>query len=130
MGLRRAYRIQETKSTWPTINKYAFGLELMFPRFMDIMTKEAMIEAFIWLCKLSDIIRDIAVFQERNRFDRKWSDSRIDKEDIMPEFNQVSQFDCQLKSWREGYLEVIGNYINSPKPGFCKVPNYALIINK
>lgn len=97
---------------------------------MDVTTKKATIDAFIWLCKLSDIIRDIAVFHERNRFDRKWSDGLIDKAHIMPELNQVSQFDCELKIWREGYLKVNGTYINLAKPGFSKMPNYTLIINK
>jgi hypothetical protein len=130
IALRRAYRIQEVKVSWPVVDVTDFGLEVMFPKFVDVKAKRAAIEAFIWLCKLSDIIRDVAVFHERNCFHRTWSGSLIDKAALMPELNQVSQFDCRLKNWKEGYLKVNGDYIRSPKPNMSKMPNYVQIINE
>lgn len=130
MGLRRPYRLQEAKSTWPVVDKSDFGLEVMFPKFISVDTKRAMIDSFIWLCKLSDIMRDLSVFHESNRFDREWSDSHIDGAAIMPELTKVSGFDSRLRSWEDGYRKINGEFIKSFIPGQCKMPNYVLIINK
>ena len=128
IALRCPYRIQEAKSAWPIVSETDFGLEVMFPQFMTVKTKRAVIDSFIWLCKLSDIMRDIAVFHERKRFDREWSDNIIDRATIMPEASRVSQFDSQLRNWREEYLKVSSEYITSLKPGTSKMPNYVLMI--
>jgi hypothetical protein len=40
----------------------------------------------------------------------------------------VSQYDGQLRDWREEYLKLNGEYINSLRPGCSKMPNYVLII--
>jgi hypothetical protein len=102
----------------------------MFPKFMNTETKRAMIDSFIWLCKLTDIMRDIAVFHESNRFDREWSDSRMDGTSIMPELTKVSEFDSRLRNWEEGFRKINGDFIKSPVAGRCKMPNYVLIMNK
>jgi hypothetical protein len=73
-------------------------------------------------------MRDIAVFHENNRFDREWSDSYIDGAALMPELTRVSEFDSQLKSWKDGYLKVNGDIIKFPMAGTSKMPNYVLII--
>lgn len=127
-ALRRAYRIQEAKATWPVVSISEFGLEVMFPRFMDVKTKRTVLEAFIWSCELTDILRDVAVFHENNSFDREWSGGLIDKAQIVPEITQVSQFDNRLKNWKEGYLKLTGDYIKSLLPRSCRLPNYVLII--
>jgi Fungal specific transcription factor domain len=129
-ALRRNYRIQEAKSTWPLVEVSDFGLEVMFPKYVDVKTKRAVIDAFIWLCKLSDIIRDVAIFHENNSFGREWSDSRIERAEIVPEITQVTQFDNQLKNWREGYLKINGEFVKSLIPRLTKMPNYVLIINE
>jgi hypothetical protein len=128
IALRRPYRIHEAKSTWPIVNEADFGLEVMFPKFMIARTKRTMIDSFIWLCKLSDIMRDIAVFHEKKRFDREWSNSLIGSATILAEELQVSQFHIQLRDWKEGYLKLNGEYIKSLTPGSSKMPNYVLII--
>lgn len=87
-----------------------------------------MIDSFIWLCKLSDIIRDIAVFHEKSRFDREWCGSLISSAAVITEASQVSQFDGQLRNWKEEYLEVNSEYLNSSRPGSPKMPCYVLII--
>lgn len=129
-ALRRNYRIQEAKSNWPLVEVSDFGLEVMFPRFVDVKTKRAVIDSFIWLCKLSDIIRDVAIFHENNSFGREWSDSRIERADIVPEISQVTQFDNRLKKWREGYLKVNGDFIKSLVPRCPRMPNYVLLVNE
>jgi len=128
IALRRPYRIQEAKSTWPIVSDADFGLEVMFPKFTNVKTKRTLVDSFIWLCKLSDIMRDIAVFHERKRFDREWSDGLINRATLIPEANQVQQFDSQLRSWKEEYLKVNGEYVKSLRPGIPKFPNYVLII--
>jgi hypothetical protein len=130
VALRRAYRIQESKSSWPVVSVSDFGLEVMFPRFMDAKTKRTVLEAFIWMCELTDIIRDVAVFQENNSFDREWSGGFLDKAQFVPEITQVSQFDNRLKNWKEGYLKITGDYIKSLMPRSCRLPNYALIVSE
>lgn len=102
----------------------------MFPRYMDAKTKRTVLEAFICLCDLSDIVRDVAVFHEENSFDREWSGGLIDKAAIVPEITQVSQFDNRLKNWKEGYLKLAGEYIKSILPRSCRMPNYLLIIGE
>jgi hypothetical protein len=129
-ALRRNYRIQEAKSTYPLVEISDFGLEVMFPKFVDVKTKRAVIDAFICLCKLSDIIRDVAIFHEENSFGREWSDSRIERADIVPEITKVTQFDNKLKKWREEYLKLNGEFIKSLVPRITKMPNYVLIINE
>ena len=128
IAMRRPYRIHEAKSSWPLVTEADFGLEVMFPKFITVKTKKSLIQAFIWLCKLSDVMRDIAVFHEQTRFDREWSGKRIDQAKIMSEASRVSQFDTQLRSWREEYLKVNGEYIASLKVGTSKFPNYVLMI--
>ena len=128
IALRRPYRIHEAQSTWPIISEADFGLEVMFPKFTNVKTKRTLVDSFIWLCKLSDIMRDIAVFHERTRFDREWTDGRIDRATLILEANQVQQFDSQLKNWKEEYLKANGEYVRSLRPGTSKFPNYVLII--
>ena len=128
IALRRPYRIHETKTTWPLVTEADFGLEVMFPRFTTIRTKKILIQSFIWLCKLSDTMRDIAVFHEQTRFDREWSNNCVDQAKIMFEASQVSQFDSLLRSWRGEYLKVNGEYIASLRVGTSKFSNYVLVI--
>ena len=127
-GLRRAYRIQEVKAVWPVVKQIDFGLEVMFPRFIDTETKHAMIDAFIWLCKLTDIMRDIAVFHETNRFDREWAGGHASEATVVPSLTRVSQFDGLLRNWKTGYQEAYDYLITTPVPYRCKMPNYILVI--
>jgi GTP1/Obg family GTP-binding protein len=122
--------MQENKGTWPTVKKEDFGLEIIFPKFASATTKVTAIESFIWLCKLSNIMRDIANFHEKRRFDREWADKLVDETDVVPELAQVSRFSNQLKNWKEEYLKVSGEYIKSIRPGTSKMPSYVLIICK
>ena len=128
IALRRPYRIHEAKKTWPIVSESDFGREVMFPRFMTVKAKRTTIDSFIWLCKLSDIMRDIAVFQEKKRFDREWSNTLLNSAAIIPEASQVSQFENRLKNWKEEYVKVNGDYIRTLRPGTSKMPNYVLII--
>jgi hypothetical protein len=129
-ALRRGYRIQEARSTWPLVSISDFGLEIMFPRFMDTKTKRTSLEAFISLCDLTDIIRDVALFQETNSFNREWSGGVLDKAAIVPEITQVSQYDNRLKHWKEDYLKLAGDYIKALPPRSCRVPNYVLLVSE
>jgi len=95
---------------------------------MTVKAKRTTIDSFIWLCKLSDIMRDIAVFQEKKRFDREWSNTLLNSAAIIPEASQVSQFENRLKNWKEEYVKVNGDYIRTLRPGTSKMPNYVLII--
>ncbi len=130
IALRRPYRMQENKGTWPPVKKEDFGLEIIFPKFTTTTTKVTAIESFIWLCKLSNIMRDVANFHEKRRFDREWADKIVDETDVVPELAQVSRFSNQLKNWKEEFLKISGEYIKSIRPGTSKMPSYVLIICK
>jgi hypothetical protein len=130
VALRRFSRIQENKSTWPIITEADFGPEVMFPKFMTVKRKQAVLQSFIWWCSLSDIIRDIAVFQEKKRVDQERSDGLVTEAAVISELAQVSRFDNRLRTWKKGYLQVSSDYIRSMKPGTSKLPNHVLIIGE
>lgn len=44
-----------------------FGLEVLFPWFIDVPSKRIHLQFFLWLCQLSDIMRSIVVLSRAIR---------------------------------------------------------------
>ena len=125
-GLRRPYRLHESKSGWKTVTDKDFGLEAIFPRFVSVHSKHNTIAAFLWLCKLSEIGAAITLFQEDNRFEREWSDQLKDRTEVTRELHQVSTFDFQLKQWKKDTQKACEEAINVAPVGTSKMPFYIL----
>lgn len=127
-GLRRPHRLQEAESDWAQIEESEFGAEVIFPRFVDTQTKKTTVRAFIWFCRLTDIMRTIAVFQENNRFEREWSDGHLDRQALISELTQVSIFDRQLKDWRRDYEKSLGSVLKDTTLRRSLIHSYSLIV--
>jgi hypothetical protein len=127
-GLRRPHRLQEAESDWALIKETDFGIEVLHPRYVDVGYKRAMAKAFISLCKLTDIMRTIAVFQENNRFEREWSEGSISREAIMTELTEVSRFDKQLKDWKDEYKEFNKKVLENTALGQSLIFVYNIVV--
>lgn len=101
LGMRRPYRLHKDPFEEPLISELDFGLEATSPFYTDIQSKRVSIMGFIWLCKLSEIMAAIAVFQRRHRFSRDWDG---DAGGInASELEEVSGFDQDLKDWQQSF---------------------------
>lgn len=111
LGMRRPYRLHKDPYNEMMISELDFGLEATSPMFTDIRTKRIAIMGFVWLCKLSEIMAAIAVFQRRNRFSRDWATDGVG---ISPsELEQVSVFDRALREWQDAFeahaIDLVGH---------------------
>ena len=125
-GLRRPYRLHEPALGWKAVTERDFGLETIFPRYVSVLSKRDTIAAFLWLCKLTDIVSAMTVFQEDSRFEREWSDNVKDRTEITRELQQISMFDAQLKKWRKEFQKESEEAIENAKPEISKMPFYVL----
>jgi hypothetical protein len=101
LGMRRPYRLHKDPFQEPLISELDFGLEATSPLYTDVQSKRIAISGFIWLCKLSEIMAAIAVFQRRNRFSRDWDGDGIGIS--TSELEQVSAFERDLREWKEAF---------------------------
>lgn len=101
LGMRRPYRLHKDPFQESLISELDFGLEATSPLYTDIQSKRIAIMSFIWLCKLSEIMAAIAVFQRKNRFSRDWDADGIGIS--TSELEQVSVFDQDLKDWKDAF---------------------------
>lgn len=96
LGMRRPYRLHREPFQDPMTLEQDFGLEAVSPVFTDIQRKRIEIAGFVWLCKLSEIMAAVAVFQRRNRFARDWvGDSSVD----MSELAELRDLDQDITNW-------------------------------
>lgn len=101
LGMRRPYRLHKDPFEEPLISELDFGLEATTPLYTDVHSKRISVMAFISLCKLSEIMAAIAVFQRRNRFSRDWDGNSNSVN--ASELEAVSAFDQDLKDWMESF---------------------------
>ena len=99
--MRRPYRLHKAPFQEKLITELDFGLEATSPAFTDIESKRISILAFVWLCKLSEIMAAIAVFQRRNRFSRDWNGESVGSS--TSELKEVTAFDRDLTKWKEAF---------------------------
>lgn len=127
-GLRRQHRPQDADSEWVPIEETDFGMEIVYPKFVDIDHKMGMVKAFIWLCKLTDIMSKVAVFQDNNRYERKWSDDLVSRDFIRSESEEVVVFDKQLRSWKQEYQQTNSDFIHEVPAGRSVIFLYNMLV--
>jgi hypothetical protein len=101
LGMRRPYRLHKAPYEEQLISQLDFGVEAASPSYTDIETKRISILAFVWLCKLSEIMAAIAVFQRRNRFLRDWDGESVGSS--ASELKEAMEFDRDLCKWKEDF---------------------------
>jgi hypothetical protein len=101
IGLRRPHRLHKVPSEVAVISEQDFGSEEVAPFYTDIGSKRMEILAFIWLCRLSEIMAAIAAFQNRINFDRDWNGAGSG--DNSAELEDVILLDRRLDSWRASF---------------------------
>ena len=101
LGMRRPYRLHTAASEKYPISHVDFGLEAANPSFVDRHSKNLQIRAFIWLCKLSDVMAAMAIFQQRNRFAQDWSGQNLDSS--AQELEEATAFEADLKDWQDSF---------------------------
>jgi hypothetical protein len=95
---------------------------------MTAAAKNAMMSAFIWLCKLGDIMMSVGVFLRSNP--GEWQQRR---DFIMPveEINEVRALEAQLEEWRAAYGREFIPAVAQDLPPYCKIQLFSLqIINR
>lgn len=95
--MRRPHRLHKTAKKSADIEETDFGIEERCPQYSDIRTKRVNMLAFMWLCKLSRIMEELAVIQRRTKFARDWEGNKM--ENIMPELKELNCLHQELKSW-------------------------------
>ncbi|KIX06613.1 uncharacterized protein Z518_04589 [Rhinocladiella mackenziei CBS 650.93] len=99
LGLRRLHRLHEKNSTWPMVTSADFGAEAICPKYMPLNSKKVMMGAFIWLCKLSELMAEIGEFQLKTGFDREWRGKPEETNAIMQRIVQTSKFESRVNAW-------------------------------
>ncbi|KAI9743670.1 MAG: hypothetical protein M1818_002986 [Claussenomyces sp. TS43310] len=75
-----------------------FGLEVLFPGYTSEVAKKEHVSLFILLCRLSNIMENVAIFQRNACFARDWSKTSAS---LTPqEVKYVAGFERELRSWR------------------------------
>ncbi len=110
LGMRRVHRLHLPSCIRPMIYEKDFDLKMNIFHPIQLKSKRISMVAFIWFCKLSEIMTAMTVFQRKSKFSRDWTSSS--DEPGLEEVEQVFIFEGHLKSWREGFetavLKVIG----------------------
>lgn len=88
-----------TKENWYRVKREDFGLEVCLPRYSSASERGNLVDAFLLLCRLSEILADIIDFEMGVK--RKLKDRRvtIGREEVL----KVSQFDVRLREWKRGF---------------------------
>jgi hypothetical protein len=109
--MRRPYRLHRGPSEEDTISQFDFRLDVASYAADEIHQKEIANLAFVWLCKLSEIMAAIAVFQQQTRFSREWNGESI--RNSISELVEVTAFDRDIRKWKDEFEadvdDVIGN---------------------
>lgn len=102
LGMRRPYRLHRGPCEEALLTPTDFDLKVTADQQRtDIQSKRIAILAFVWLCKLSEIMAAIAVFQRQTRFSREWNGE--DVRDSTSELEQVTAFDRDIREWKEQF---------------------------
>jgi hypothetical protein len=98
LGMRRPERLFKTTATPPLPTEADFGLDAVLPYYTTVSTKRKLIRLFSMLCKLSNVMEDIAFFQRNTRFSKQWDFKGSDL--VRQEMGLVVEFECRLKAWK------------------------------
>jgi hypothetical protein len=105
IGMRRPHRLHRVPSEVFIISAKDFGLEEVTPFYTNTESKRIEILAFIWLCKLSEIMAAIAVFQNRINFDRDWNGASSGSSST--ELEEIIILDGRLEFWRDSFKSAV-----------------------
>lgn len=110
--MRRPYRLHRGPCEEELLLPLDFGLKATVYVVPEIQSRQIATLSFIWLCKLSEIMAAIAVFQQRTRFSREWNGESIGSS--ISELDEVIVFDREIRKWKDDFetdvLEVIGDH--------------------
>jgi hypothetical protein len=82
-----------------------FGLEALLPAYSSRESKRRMISVFIAFCRLSELLADIAEYQNRFRFTRQWETATSPGISEAEEMPTVTKFESRLKEWKRVFEE-------------------------
>lgn len=97
LGMRRPHRLHKTSIKDAFITENDFGLEAKYPSYTDLRMKKVTMLAFMWLCKLSLIMEELAIIQRRTKFARDWDGDKA--ENIVPALEELNRVHQELKDW-------------------------------
>jgi hypothetical protein len=95
LGMRRPYRLHRGPFEEDLISELDFSFEAASYLATEMHSKRIAIFAFIWLCKLSEIMAAIAVFQRQSKFSREWNGEQVGNN--TSELDEVIAFDQEIK---------------------------------
>jgi hypothetical protein len=126
LGLRNSHRLQSSTDVPALPSEEDFGLEPSYPSYVDVEQKRILMSTFIPLCKLSNIMEAVAVFQRSVSFRQKWNGNlgRVKLLDML----QVIGFERRLRAWREDLDAVTREVVDSDVHRSIIVPIYSLRI--
>jgi hypothetical protein len=124
LGMRRPYRLHRGPFEEELISELDFSFHAASYLATEIQSKRIAIFAFVWLCKLSEIMAAIAVFQRQTKFSREWSGEQVGNN--TSELDEVIAFDQELRKWKDEFedaLEVLWN------PSLCNTQDVPLPVS-
>jgi hypothetical protein len=77
LGMRRPYRLHRGPFEEDLTSELDFSFEAASYLTTEIQSKRIAIFAFVWLCKLSEIMAAIAVFQRQSKLSREWNRGQV-----------------------------------------------------
>lgn len=99
--MRRPYRLHRGPCEEEIISPADFGLEPAVYSVPEMQSKRIAATAFIWLCKLSEIMAGIAVFQQQTNFSREWNGVAVGES--TSELEEVIGFDREIGKWKDEF---------------------------
>ena len=96
---RRPLHPYSTRPNWIKVDREDFGLEICLPRYSNITQRTETVDAFLVLCRLSEIFADMGEFQERLRPKLQDPEFELGRKDIL----RISQFDIRIREWIRGF---------------------------
>jgi hypothetical protein len=99
--MRRPYRLHRGPFEEDIITQQDFSPDAMSCSALEFQSRRIATLAFIWLCKLSEIMAAIAVFQQRTKFSREWNGENI--QDSISELEEAIVFDREIRNWKNEF---------------------------
>jgi hypothetical protein len=119
LGLRRTQCLHEDRAALPMVSEEDFGLETVFPRYVDRASKLQSIDNFISQCELSQVVVRILRFQERREC--AMEKGKPSGEDKM-ELREVVSLHSQLMAWKEKFNYLLQERTETSAPTPCTMP--------
>jgi hypothetical protein len=126
LGLRNPHRLQSSTDAPVLLSEEDFGLESSYPSYVDVEQRRILMSTFIALCKLSNIMGAVAIFQRSASFTQNWN-GNLDRLKLL-DLLQVIGFECQLRAWREDFDAVTREAVDSDVHRSIIAPVYSLRI--